>query len=228
MILSSCWYWHVGMWWYSFFLQTHCMLFMLCTQFQKWKFELFKQNLFFFSCQIRLQEADCDLDNTIYTKLCNRQHKHIVDHVWAAVYTNIQEIHVCTSFFRGMIIYQRTHDTGNWCLYFIIPLTPCFESRQNVLIMMSVHPFFHPHLFPFWFSLKLLITTTWYVFFFFRCNNQYVSQLSFLYSRRNLRRFITEKNPSEPSDSPGVSVTDNGCSSVSTQQMWHYLLILDK
>lgn len=51
--------------------------------------------------KIKFQNNECDIDNTVYRKLCNRQHKHIVDHIWAAVYSDIEEIHVCTTFFRG-------------------------------------------------------------------------------------------------------------------------------
>ena len=51
--------------------------------------------------KIKFQNYDCDIDNTVYKQLCNRQHKHIVDHIWAAVYQEEEEIHVCTTFFRG-------------------------------------------------------------------------------------------------------------------------------
>lgn len=51
--------------------------------------------------KIKFQNYDCDIDNTVYRQLCNRQHKHIVDHIWAAVYLEEEEIHVCTTFFRG-------------------------------------------------------------------------------------------------------------------------------
>lgn len=51
--------------------------------------------------QVKFQNYDCDIDNTVYKKLFNRQHKHIVDHIWAAVYNDIEEIHICTTFFRG-------------------------------------------------------------------------------------------------------------------------------
>jgi hypothetical protein len=51
--------------------------------------------------KIKFQNYDCDIDNTVYKQLCNRQHKHIVDHIWAAVYLEEEEIHVCTTFFRG-------------------------------------------------------------------------------------------------------------------------------
>lgn len=51
--------------------------------------------------KVKFQNYDCDIDNTVYKKLFNRQHKHIVDHIWAAVYNDIEEIHICTTFFRG-------------------------------------------------------------------------------------------------------------------------------
>ncbi|XP_063402399.1 uncharacterized protein LOC134686657 [Mytilus trossulus] len=51
--------------------------------------------------KVKFQNYDFDIDNTVYKKLFNRQHKHIVDHIWAAVYNDIEEIHICTTFFRG-------------------------------------------------------------------------------------------------------------------------------
>ncbi|XP_071136377.1 uncharacterized protein [Mytilus edulis] len=50
--------------------------------------------------KVKFQNYDFDIDNTVYKKLFNRQHKHIVDHIWAAVYNDIEEIHICTTFFR--------------------------------------------------------------------------------------------------------------------------------
>jgi hypothetical protein len=41
--------------------------------------------------KIKFQNYDCDIDNTVYKQLCNRQHKHIVDHIWAAVYLEEEE-----------------------------------------------------------------------------------------------------------------------------------------